>query len=97
MSPRLRELALRKEVLALKAEAHRLEMERELDRIGGAVRGLTSGMNVVRRLAARPLLASAAGAVVSRIGIGRILKIGAVAGLGWFAYQVARAAQSRED
>ena len=96
MSPRLRELALRKEVLALKAEAHRLEIERELDRIGGAVRGLASVLNVARNLAARPLLASAAGAVVSRIGIGRILKIAVVAGLGWFGYQVARAAQSRD-
>jgi hypothetical protein len=97
MSMRLKELALRKEVLALKAEAHRLEIERELHRLGSAAHGLTSGISVVRRLAARPVLASAAGALVSRIGIGRLLKIAAVAGIGWFGYQVARAAQSRED
>ncbi len=97
MSIRLKELALRKEVLALKAEAHRLEVERDLHRLGSAVHGLTSGMNVVRKLAARPVLASAAGALVSRIGIGRILKIAALGGLAWFGYQVARSAQSRQQ
>lgn len=94
MNVRLKEFALRKQMLALKAEAHRLEIERELGRIGSTVRGLASGMTLIRSLTAQPLLASAAGVVASRVGVGRFLKIAALGALVWFGYEIARSARS---
>jgi len=97
MNVRLKEFALRKQILALKAEAHRLEIERELGRIGSTVRGLASGMTIIRSLTAQPLVASAAGAIASRVGVGRLLKFVAVGALVWFGYEIARSARSPQE
>lgn len=96
MSPRLRELALRKELLSLKADAYRLELELDLRSLGQSVRGVSSAWNIASVMRDHPYVVSAAGALISHIGIGRIARLGLVAGASWFAYQVARSAQSRK-
>jgi hypothetical protein len=94
-SPRLKELELRKEILSLKAETHRLEMEHQVERLASSFRGIASGFRVTRLLRNHPLLASAAGTLAARIGPVRLLKLAAVAAAGWFAYKVARASRER--
>ena len=95
-SPRLTELELRKEILRLKAETHRLEIEQEVDRLGHGLRGLASGLNAVRLLHKHPLAVSAAGALVTRLGPSRLLKLAAVAAAAWFAFRVAQASRARK-
>ncbi|HSD60420.1 MAG TPA: hypothetical protein VLC55_06150 [Burkholderiales bacterium] len=95
MSPRLQELALRKEILTLKAEAYRLELELDLDSLGKSLRGVSSAWNVASLMRNHPYVVSAAGALISQIGIGRIARMGLIAAGAWFAYQVSRAAHSR--
>jgi hypothetical protein len=95
MNPRLRELALRKELLGLKAESYRLELELGVDHLVRSLRGVSSAWNAAGLLRSHPYLVSAAGALLSRIGIGRIARMGLIAAVAWFAYQVSRAARSR--
>lgn len=95
MNPRLRELALRKELLSLKADGYRLELELGVRNLGQSWRGISSAWNVASVMRNHPYVVSAAGALVSRIGLGRIARLGLVAGIAWFAYQVAKSAQSR--
>lgn len=95
MNPRLRELALRKELLSLKADAYRLDLELGVKSLGQSLRGVSSAWNATGVLRNHPYVVSAAGALVSRIGLGRIARIGVIAGVAWFAYQVALAARAR--
>lgn len=96
MNPRLRELALRKEILTLKTEAYRLELELGVENLGRSLRGVSSAWNVARMMRNHPYVVSAAGALISQIGVGRITRMGAIAAATWFAYQVFKSAQSRK-
>ncbi len=97
MNPRLQELALRKEILTLKAEACRLELQQGLENLGRSFGSVSSAWNVAGLLRGHPYLVSAAGALLARIGLGRIARIGAIAAAAWFAYQVSRASRSRNS
>jgi YqjK-like protein len=94
-SPRMKELELRKEILSLKAGTYRMEIEQQMARLGTSFRGIASGLSTLRRLRAHPLLLSAAGTLIARIGPARLLKVAAVAAGGWFAYRVAQASRER--
>lgn len=96
MNPRLRELALRKEILTLKTEAYRLELELGVENLGQSLRGVSSAWNVASVMRNHPYVVSAAGALISQIGVGRIARMGAITAATWFAYQVMRAARSRQ-
>ena len=96
MNPRLQELALRKEILTLKAEAYRLELQQGVENLGRSFGGVSSAWNVAGLLRSHPYLVSAAGALLSRIGLGRLARMGVIAAGAWFAYQVALAARSRK-
>jgi hypothetical protein len=94
-SPRMKELELRKEILSLKAETYRMEIEQQVERLGSSFRGIASGLSALRRLRTHPLLLSAAGTLMARIGLTRLLKVAAVGAVGWFAYRVAQASRER--
>jgi hypothetical protein len=96
MNRRLQELALRKEILGLKAEAYRLELELGVRNLGQSLHGVSSAWKATDVLRNHPYLVSAAGALLSRIGVGRIARMGMIAGGAWFAYQVAQSARSRK-
>lgn len=97
MSPRLQELALRKQILTLKADAYRLELELGVEHLGDSLRGVSSAWNVASVMRNHPYVVSAAGALISHIGLGRIARMGMAAGAAWFAYQVAQSARSRKS
>jgi hypothetical protein len=96
MNPRLQELALRKEILTLKAEGYRLELQRSTERLARSFGGMSSAWNVAGLLRGHPYVVSAAGALLARIGLARIARMGLIAAAAWFAYQVSLAARSRK-
>jgi hypothetical protein len=96
MSHRLREFELRKQILSLKAEAYRLELKLSLENLGTTLRGVSSAWNVASVMRDHPYVVSAAGALISQIGLRRIVRMGLIGAATWFAYQVTQAARSRK-
>ena len=67
MSTKAEQLALRKELLRLRLEAHRRELEADMATLRNPLRKAAIGAGVLGLLRSHPVFVTAAGALISRV------------------------------
>ena len=78
MSERSQDLALRKELVLLRLEAHRLEIATGIATLRSPLRNAAIGASILRLLRTHPVIITGASALVSRVPrLGFVAKLGA--------------------
>lgn len=92
MSRKTEDLALRKELLRLRLEAHRLEIETGILVLRNPVRNVAIGTSLLKLLRSHPIITTGAGALLARVPrlalIARVVAGGVAAfqAVQWFRY-----------
>ena len=91
MSGKSNELALRKELVSLRLEAHRLEIATGIATLRNPVRNAAIGASILKLLRTHPILITGASALVARVPkLGFVAKIGAGLLAAWQAVKLYR-------
>jgi hypothetical protein len=91
VSGKSEELALRKELLALRLEANRLEIASELATLRHPLRNAAIGASVLKLLRSHPIIVTGASALIARIPrLGLVAKLGAGLIAAWQALKLYR-------
>lgn len=93
-SRKLHELSLRKEILRLKADTYRLEIEQALGRLRQPASRLETGARIAGLLRRNPAIVSAATALAARVHWGRAFKWALVGVAAWQGFRFVMAVRA---
>jgi threonine/homoserine/homoserine lactone efflux protein len=97
MNSKSHQLALRKQLLLLKLQSHRMEIDIDMAALRNPMRNAAIGGGVFQLLRAHPIFISAASALLTRIPkLGLIVKLAGAALGGWQFYKMLRAWRDTE-
>jgi hypothetical protein len=84
-------LALKKQLLLLRLESHRLEIEADMHALRNPVRNIAIGGGLLKLLRSHPIIVTAASALVARVPrLGLLIKLVGAGLAVWQGVQMAR-------
>ena len=91
MSGKSEELALRRELLSLRLEAHRLEIASGIATLKNPLRNAAIGAGIFKLLRTHPIIITGASALIARVPrLGLVVKLGASLLAAWQALRLYR-------